>query len=1027
MSFIYSRLWSQPATEGEDRVDFTCSRADRSKLVRDIKLGGVKQIKAYLKDFHHIRNNLYYLTDSLVDLRIRPRQHSTDDSEQGVPDRQSPTGCLAPLLDKENVDCLQQFVKLQHFSLENDGSFAAGLLMSVSKLSNLVSLKLQSCGIRGIDVKLPPCLEHVDASSNQLTTFPRALLKLKQLEIVILCRNYISELPDEISHLKQLKKLDISNNTLAFIPNSIVNMENLIKLYMTDNKIKELPLHIGQLKTLKHLELRGNQINSLPDSIGDLYKLMKLNLCNNKLTALPESICDLSIDDDALLFSGNPLQLPPAEICMQGRQAMKGYFDAMKKSKGVKCKRLKLILVGEARAGKSSLAHALVHKKDAKIAPDKRTVGIDFHKWRPNPQQEDGIEIRLIDCAGQRKYLLTHQFFFTEGAIFLLVVDLSSYRTVDSTYKVMVGDWISLIINNIPGAVIMIAPTHLDVCKNQGEDVHEKCNDILQRVKTEEQNRVKFLENEYIEFLAEGKDMAKIKNIEYLKCTRPHLPSCLFIEDHITPDISLTPVCCKEALEGIDKLEKEILRIAGNVDLCPIVNKEVPESWVRLEKRLMNMKSYGNTPFIELDVLFDLTTEECDLDREMFHSALLYLDAIGSVAYFSYVERASHLVFIDHEWLINLLRLLFRHDHQQKLHFKDNGVIFYEQFEQDKELFIRQGHLSKALLCFIWFDVLGNNDSNVFSCIVELLHYFDIICELPYKNEFMYFIPWFVDEEEPEAVNEYWTQHQFGEDSEEVIFRITTCIAQLPLSIFERLLVFVHERSRLCIPWKSGFLVTKQKYKLLCNVRNESETSSVVLHGRCCHDCTSDLWLLILMIWKEFDILIKEWSGIIIHRVYSVCPLCVGSKRQHPYMFRFDYNNNDFPSDSFPCHKCQKFLDQRLMIPPKEIFDKVFKEHDDTEEVPVLADPLSDAELSDLAVMLGVRHTRFALLLELSQNDVEVARANYQNSQYEQAMELLFKWKKREGNANRSKLINAAMKLTDPSEDVIRFLKFGKR
>ena len=63
--------------------------------------------------------------------------------------------------------------------------------------------------------------------------------------------------------------------------------------------------------------------------------------------------------------------------------------------------------------------------------------------------------------------------------------------------------------------------------------------------------------------------------------------------------------------------------------------------------------------------------------------------------------------------------------------------------------------------------MLGNNDSNVFSYIVEILHYFDIICELPYKNEFndvMYFIPWFVDEEEPEAVNEHWTQHQFGED-----------------------------------------------------------------------------------------------------------------------------------------------------------------------------------------------------------------------------------------------------------------------
>ena len=361
MSFIYSRLWSLPPTEGEDRVDFTCTRVDRAKLVREIRQGGVKQVKAYLKDFPHIRDNFSYLAHSLVDLRIRPRQHSTDENEQDAPDRQSPTGCHAPLLDKENVDCLQKFVELQHFSLENDGSFAAGLLTSVSKLGNLVFLKLQSCGIEVIDVQLPPCLEHVDISSNQLTNFPQALLELKHLEIVILCRNYISELPDEISHLQQLKKLDISNNEISFIPNNIVNMKNLSKLYMTDNKIKELPLCIGQLSTLRHLELRGNQINSLPESIGDLFQLMKLNLCNNKLTALPESICTLKIDDDALLFSGNPLQLPPAEICMQGRQAMKGYFDAMKKSKGVKCRRLKLILVGESRAGIKFIGCAATH------------------------------------------------------------------------------------------------------------------------------------------------------------------------------------------------------------------------------------------------------------------------------------------------------------------------------------------------------------------------------------------------------------------------------------------------------------------------------------------------------------------------------------------------------------------------------------------------------------------------------------------------------------------------------------------
>ena len=91
-----------------------------------------------------------------------------------------------------------------------------------------------------------------------------------------------------------------------------------------------------------------------------------------------------------------------------------------------------------------------MHKKDAKIAPDKRTVGIDFHKWRPNPQQEDGIEIRLIDCAGQRKYLLTHQFFFTEGTTSLVEhtsFDFAFYESV-ITRLFPVLSWLAWIIYN---------------------------------------------------------------------------------------------------------------------------------------------------------------------------------------------------------------------------------------------------------------------------------------------------------------------------------------------------------------------------------------------------------------------------------------------------------------------------------------------------------------------------------------------------------------------------------------------------
>ena len=160
----------------------------------------------------------------------------------------------------------------------------------------------------------------------------------------------------------------------------------------------------------------------------------------------------------------------------------------------------------------------------------------------------------------------------------------------------------------------------------------------------------------------------------------------------------LIPVCCKESLDGIDKLQKEILRIASNMTLCPIVNKEVPESWMELEEYLIELENSKNIPFFETDSLFHMVREKIGLNRQMFDSALVYLNAIGSIAYFSCVQKASHLVFINSEWLIDLLQLVFRHDHKQNLTFKEEYDIYPEQFEQDKELFINHGHLSKAML-----------------------------------------------------------------------------------------------------------------------------------------------------------------------------------------------------------------------------------------------------------------------------------------------------------------------------------------
>ena len=63
--------------------------------------------------------------------------------------------------------------------------------------------------------------------------------------------------------------------------------------------------------------------------------------------------------------------------------------------------------------------------------------------------------------------------------------------------------------------------------------------------------------------------------------------------------------------------------------------------------------------------------------------------------------------------------------------------------------------------------MLGVLDVNLVSHIVDILKYFDVICELPRKSamgDIIYFIPWFVVDDKPEKVDKCWTQNQSWEE-----------------------------------------------------------------------------------------------------------------------------------------------------------------------------------------------------------------------------------------------------------------------
>ena len=345
----------EPNNTNEDvKVDFTSNDVGRDHNVATLAKGSVTEIKIYTKDIGLLTKHLNYIKTSLVRLKIRPNgPNVVAEEDDELEDRRSPQS-----FEKISYDCdqfieiLGKFQNLECLHFDNDDNVSTGLLENIEPLQKLQTLILQSCGISSVSNKLNSMLRFLDFSSNKLSRFPNEVLALEYLETLDLSNNCISNLPEDIDKLNNLEKLVMSNNRLSELPESILNLKSLHKLYLRSNEIKSLPLQIGKMYNMTHLELRGNKLTSLPTSIGELDQLKKLNVCDNRITALPEELCNLGVHDDALLLAGNPLHHPPAEICANGKNSIKAFFEALHDSKGKLCRRLKAVLIGESFAGK---------------------------------------------------------------------------------------------------------------------------------------------------------------------------------------------------------------------------------------------------------------------------------------------------------------------------------------------------------------------------------------------------------------------------------------------------------------------------------------------------------------------------------------------------------------------------------------------------------------------------------------------------------------------------------------------------
>jgi len=118
---------------------------------------------------------------------------------------------------------------------------------------------------------------------------------------------------------------------------------------------------------------------------------------------------------------------------------------------------IKVMMLGDKCAGKSSLADSLVNGRPTTRAKNDRTVGIEVRKWRVGEKSK--IVANIYDLGGHHVYRATHGYFMSDGALFLIIV--RSDVTMDEACETILV-WMESVQQESPGAIIGIVWTHVD-------------------------------------------------------------------------------------------------------------------------------------------------------------------------------------------------------------------------------------------------------------------------------------------------------------------------------------------------------------------------------------------------------------------------------------------------------------------------------------------------------------------------------------------------------------------------------------
>ncbi|XP_062510681.1 leucine-rich repeat serine/threonine-protein kinase 1-like isoform X2 [Corticium candelabrum] len=416
------------------------------------------------------------------------------------------------------------------------------------------------------------------------------------------------------------------------------------------------------------LDVRCNQLKTVPYRVWDLPKLVELLLSHNKdIKELPTAMGRL-VNLFRLDLEGvsNELSIPSHIDCKRAPEIIRHLRSIHERA--CDYRRIKLMLVGCHRQGKTTLLRVLTQGSKATTAPTHfnqrrervhtgdngdlkydqiSTVGVDLGKWtytKPEPfiffgrrTQRPAIEFLTWDFAGQDEYYATHQCFLSKRALYLVVWNVEKDREgIEEMEK-----WLMNIQARAPNAAVILVGTHID----------KVTDTFLQRI--DDNVKARYLIGKHAS-LQKDKGLPRILSVVFVSCTQ-----LKYIEN---------------LRQLLYTTASELTEVIGSYSVR-VLDQQVPSSYIQLEKQILDLakraRESGTIPVLE-DTEFREKASIIVSDPDDLNQGVNFLHQNGVLLHYN-DPQLRRLYFIDPQWLCDMLAHVVTVDHVNR--YIKNGIM----------------------------------------------------------------------------------------------------------------------------------------------------------------------------------------------------------------------------------------------------------------------------------------------------------------------------------------------------------------